>query len=316
MKILIAGATGFIGRALIQDLAARSNTIVVLTRGGNAPSRRSASSPTVEFWDGKTPGKWCTHLESTDVIINLAGASIAGGRWTDRRKQVILESRVDATRAIVQAIRASKRPPHLLINASAVGYYGASGDGEAREETPPGNDFLGSTCVRWESEALKVRTAGIRLVLPRLGVVLARDGGAIQKMRIPFALFAGGPIGTGNQWYPWVHRDDVVGAFMHFIDHPDIDGPVNLVAPEAVTMAAFAEELGKAMGRPSWLPVPRVLLRLVLGEMAEMILEGRKIVPAKLVQSRFVYRYPTIHEALQAVVRRKLVSGLKSHKSH
>jgi uncharacterized protein len=313
MKILVAGGTGFVGLALIHELSARGHEIVVLLRSTHPSSALLPPPVTLATWDGKTPGAWCRQMEGAHTVINLAGASIAAARWTDRRKKVIVESRVDSTRAIVHAIRSAQHPPRVLVNASAVGYYGTTGDGVVTEQTPPGSDFLGTTCVQWESEALKAHAAGVRVVLPRLGVVLDRDGGAMDKMLLPFKLYVGGPLGSGRQWYPWIHRDDVVGAVIYCIERVDIEGPVNFVAPESVTMATFARELGKAMRRPSWMPVPRVLLRLVLGEMADMILEGRKIVPAKLIKSRFVYRYPTIHEALQAVVRRKLVSGAKSH---
>jgi uncharacterized protein len=303
MKILVAGATGFIGPTLIHELAGRGNEIVALSRSPREQSGSFPPSVIMDRWDGRTQGKWCRHLETVDAVINLAGASIAGGRWTDRRKQLIVDSRVEATRSIVRAIRESKRSPGVLINASAVGYYGTTGSGPVTEETPPGNDFLAKTCIMWEREALEAHSAETRVVLPRLGVVLAKDGGALQKMLIPFRFFIGGPLGSGTQWYPWIHRDDVVGAFIHCIEHPDIAGPVNVVAPESVTMADFVRELGKVMDRPSWLPVPGGMLRLVLGEMAAMILEGRKVVPERLIRSGFVYRYGGLREALEAVVR-------------
>lgn len=302
MNILVAGANGFIGPALVRELAGRGHGIVALVRNVDASSELFPPGVVVEAWDGRTSGDWRLHMENVDAVVNLAGASIGAGRWTERRKKLILESRINATRAIVQAIRASKRPPRVLVNASAVGYYGMSGEGVVTEESDPGNDFLAKTCQMWESEANVGRESNVRVVFPRFGVVLAAGGGALKKMLLPFELFVGGPLGSGRQWYSWIHRDDAIGAILHFVEHAEIEGAVNVVAPESATMAAFAKELGRVLGRPSWMRVPAWVLKLLLGEMAGMILEGRQIKPVRLIRSGFAYRYPTLRGALEAIL--------------
>lgn len=302
MRILVAGGTGFIGRALIRQLSAQGNEIVALVRDVADASSKFPPAVTVSRWDGITVGAWRLSLEDVDAVINLSGASIGGGRWTPRRKALILQSRVAPTRALVEAMRASRHRPRVLINASAVGYYGMSGDDVVTEETPPGDDFLGTTCQQWEAEALSAAPLGVRVVLPRFGVVLAEGGGALDRMLLTFRLFIGGPLGSGDQWYPWVHRDDALAVLLHLLDHQECEGGFNVVSPESVNMRTFAREVGRTLGRLSWMPVPSFMLRMLFGEMSGIILQGRRIIPARLLEAGFPFKYPTLRRALQAIL--------------
>jgi uncharacterized protein len=302
VKILVAGGTGFVGRALIKALADGGHHVTALVRNSVRQPGYFPAIVQIVVWDGKGRGDWCREVEDADVVINLAGASVGSGRWTERRKKLILESRVEPTRALVDAMRMATRRARVLINASAVGFYGMSGEGIVTEESAGGSDFLAVTCSLWEFEALKARSATTRVALIRLGVVLAGGGGVLDRMLLPFRIFLGGPLGSGKQWYPWVHREDVVGAIVHVLNQGDIRGAINVVAPEAVTMGGFAKELGRALGRPSWLPVPSFLLRLLFGEMAGMVLEGRRIEPARLLATGFSFRHPTLRGALEAIL--------------
>lgn len=302
MRILVAGGTGFIGRALIRQLSAQGNEIVALVRDVADASSKFPPEVTVSRWDGITVDAWRLSLEDVDAVINLSGASIGGGRWTPRRKALILQSRVAPTRALVEAMRASRHRPRVLINASAVGFYGMSGDDVVTEETPPGDDFLGTTCQQWEAEALSAAPLGVRVVLPRFGVVLAEGGGALDRMLLTFKLFIGGPLGSGDQWYPWVHRDDAIAVLLHLLDHQECEGGFNVVSPESVSMRTFAREVGRTLGRPSWMPVPSFMLRMLFGEMSGIILQGRRIIPARLLEAGFAFKYPTLRGALQAIL--------------
>lgn len=298
MKIILAGGTGFIGRALLRRLLDDGHEVVLLTRREKPFTGFHQDQLRLARWDGRTGGQWCSHFDGADAVINLSGESIADKRWTARRKQILRQSRLEATRALVGAIRASQPKPSVLINASAVGYYGDVRTGEVTERAAQGHDFLAGLCGDWEKEALQAQELGVRTVLARLGVVLAPDGGALSRFIPPFGWFIGGPLGSGKQWFPWIHRDDVVGAIVHLMTHKAARGPVNLTAPEVLTLRQFCNELGRAMNRPSWLPVPSLVLRLLLGEMAVMILTGQKAVPAELIRTGYTYRYPHVHEAL------------------
>ena len=302
MRILVAGGRGFIGRALIRQLSAQGNEIVALVRDVAEATGMFPPEVTVRRWDGMTVGEWRLSLEDVDAVVNLSGAPIGGGRWTPRRKALILQSRVLPTRALVEAMRTSSRRPRVLINASAVGYYGVSGDDVVTEESPPGDDFLGTTCQQWEAEALSAAPLGVRVVLPRFGVVLAEGGGALDRMLLPFRMFIGGPLGSGNQWYPWVHRDDAIAVIPYLLDHPECEGGLNVVSPGSVNMRTFVGELGRALGRPSWMPVPSFVLRMLFGEMSGIILQGRHIIPARLLEAGFPFKYPTLRGALQAIL--------------
>jgi uncharacterized protein len=302
MKILVAGGTGFIGPSLIAEFIAQGHAVVVLTRDSAAAGNALPAGVTMLEWDGRTVGTWGRVMGNVDAVVNLSGSSIAGGRWTTARKEIIRDSRVAPTRALVDAIRISDPRPRVLINLSAVGFYGARGGGLVTEGTPAGDDFLGTVCQVWENEARRAGSLGVRVVLPRLGVVLARGGGVLERMLIPFRMYVGGKLGSGRQWYPWIHRDDVINAVRFVLDDPDIHGPVNMVSPGLVRMEEFAVALGKVLGRPAWFPVPSVILKVLLGEMSGMILNGREVVPERLQQAGFTFRYPDLPAALHSIL--------------
>ncbi len=273
MRVAIAGASGLIGTHLSAALRARGDEVGALPRFGTA--------------------QWS--VEGYDAVVNLAGASIGGKRWSAAYKQEIESSRVRPTRALVDAIAAAARKPRVLVNASAVGYSGGRGDEALDESASPGADFLAIVTQRWEAEA---RRAAIRSVQVRTGIVLSAKGGALEKMLPPFKAFVGGPIGSGRQWFPWIHVADEVGAILWCIDR-ELAGPVNLVAPGLVTMKEFAKALGRALHRPSWAPVPAAPLRVLIGEFAGSLLEGQRAVPRKLLESGFRFRFLDVDSALR-----------------
>lgn len=297
MRILVTGGTGLIGRALVADVRRDAHEVVVLSRN---PARAPDLAPGVEVqpWDGRTVAGWGPLVNGVDAVVNLAGENISSGRWTAARKARIAQSRLDAGRALVQAIAAATHKPRVLIQASAVGYYGPRGTEALTEDAPPGEDWLSQLAVEWEAVTRPVEDSGVRRAIIRTGVVLTRAGGALPKMALPFRFFIGGPVGSGRQILPWIHRADVVAAIRFLIDHADARGPFNLTAPEAPTNAEFGRALGRAMRHPAWLPVPGFALRLLFGEMATVLLTGQRAVPAKLQQLGFTFRFPTLDAAL------------------
>lgn len=301
MRVVVSGGAGFIGRALCRSLSRRGLTVSVLSR--NPPQARAVLDPsiTVVEWDAVTSGPWERELEAAAAVINLAGDPIAGGRWTPSRKRMIVDSRVNATGCLVQAIfRLATKPP-VLISASGVGYYGASQDGLFDERDGPGADFLARLCIEWEQAAFAARSAGVRVVCLRIGMVLERDGGALAKMRPPFWAFVGGPIAPGTQWVSWIHRVDLVGLMTWAIANETVSGPVNAVAPVPVTMKEFCDTLGKTMKRPSWLPVPTLALRLVFGELASVMTTGQHVTPRVALEGGYRFQFPRLDSALRSI---------------
>jgi hypothetical protein len=303
MNIVLAGATGFIGQKLVLKLQQEGHSLTLLSR--HHPVPRESDRPGIVFfhWDAKTVGDWAKHIDGSDAVINLAGEPIAAKRWTGAQKERILASRLDATGAIVDAIAKATKKPEVLINASAVGYYGDVKEGDVTESHSAATDFLGTTCARWEEAARKAEQSGVRVVMIRTGIVLEKTGGALKKLLLPFRLFAGGPLGSGNQWFPWVHIEDEVGAIVFALSNKSLTGPVNLAAPQSVTMREFCRTLGKTMGRPSWAPVPAFVLQIALGEMSTMLLGGQKVIPKKLQEAGYRFRFPQLEMALRDVVK-------------
>jgi uncharacterized protein len=300
MKIVMAGGTGFLGPHLAEALLRAGHHVTVLVR---RPGKAALpAGVATQAWDGRTPGAWVECVASADAVINLAGESLSAGRWSARRKERIVTSRVDVTRLLVGAMTPH---PRVLINASGVGFYGNVPDGEVREDRGPGSGFLSATCKAWEEEALRAQASGARVILLRLGVVLGESGGALGSIMLPFRFFAGGPIGSGRQWFPWIHREDVTGAVLFALERTTLTGPLNLAAPEQVTMDAFARTLGRVMRRPAWLRVPPVLLQILLGEMSSVVLQGQQAVPSKLLQLGYRFRHPRLEEALSDVLRKR-----------
>lgn len=279
MRVVVAGASGLIGTRLGAALRARGDEVAALPRFGAAP------------WS----------VEGADAVVNLAGASVAGKRWSPEYKKIIEDSRVRTTRALVEAIAKAARKPRVLLNASAVGYYGGRGDEVLEESAAPGADFLANVVREWEAEAQR---AAVRSVQFRTGIVLSAQGGALEKMLPPFKAFVGGPIGSGKQWFPWIHLDDEVAAILWCMDR-ELTGAVNFVAPGIVTMKDFAKALGRALHRPSWAPVPAAPLRILLGEFASALLEGQRAVPRKLLESGFRFRFPEVDSALRDLFPRQ-----------
>ena len=303
MNIVLAGGTGFIGGALVDALLARGDRPTLLTRDPEAAQGRWGANAACVAWDGKNDGDWAKTLDGADAVVNLSGASIADGRWTPARKLVLIKSRLEPARALVSALSSAAKRPKVLINASAVGYYGDVPEGAAAETAAQGRDFLASLCGQWEREALAAEPLGTRVVLARLGVVLEKDGGALPRMALPFKLFAGGPLGSGKQGFPWIHRDDVVGAILFALDRENLSGPANFAAPGAASNREFSAALGRALGRPSWAPVPAFVLKLALGEMAGMLLTGQRAAPKKLLDAGYRFKYETADAALSAIYR-------------
>jgi uncharacterized protein len=303
MKIVIAGGSGLIGKSLVNELAARRHNVIVLSRGTYDTS--FSNKITIEKWDGRTLGDWCKAIENADVIINLSGASIAGSRWTIHRKKEFFESRINSTRILAQAVSMAITRPSVFLNASAVGYYGNTKDIEVNENSQKGAGFLSDLCGLWEQEALNIRKSGLRIALLRTGVVLDKNGGALKRMIFPFKVFAGGYLGSGQQWIPWIHIDDLIKSVIFIIETESLKGPINLTSPDPVTNRIFAKNLGKILHRPSWFPIPSFLLRMILGEMASVILEGQRALPAKLLSAGFTFTYPAIEMALTDIFSNK-----------
>ena len=309
MKIVIAGATGLIGRNLTKNLLDSEHSVVVLTRNPQRATTSSHALLKVAHWDGRGAGSWHRHIDDADAVVNLAGESLGTGRWTMIRKQALISSRVDPTQAIVDAIKTATPRRRVLVNASAVGYYGPVEEGDVAENHPAGDDFTSRLCVAWEQAALEAKTFGVRVVLLRSGIVLDPRGGALQRMILPFRLFAGGPLGSGNQWLPWIHREDEIGAIRFLLETESLSGPVNLAAPESTTMREFSASLGKVLRRPSAMRVPAFVLRALLGEMADIVLTGQRIIPQKLLQAGFKFQYPALADALEDLLGKDSIVG-------
>jgi uncharacterized protein (TIGR01777 family) len=300
--ILCAGATGFIGRRLVRSLAARGKRVVVLSRNPEAAARLFGPGLTVVPWDGKTPRGWERHVEAASAVINLAGDSLSQGRWTEAKRVRILESRTDAGRAVSEAIRAARSRPRVLVQASAVGFYGSRGDEELPETSPAGSGFLSDVCRRWEASTEDVEALGVRRVVLRSGIVLGPDGGALPPMALPFRFFVGGPVGGGRQWLAWIHQEDEVRAILFLLDEEGASGAYNLTAPGVVRQRDFARAMGRALKRPHFFPVPVFVMRLVFGRKAdETVLVSQRVRPARLLQAGFAFEYPEIGPALEKI---------------
>lgn len=308
MRLVIAGGTGFIGSPIAEVYAEEGHDVRVLTRGlpdGDARHEPGTGMPGITRvgWtaDGEV-GRWATVIDGADAVVNLAGASLGDHRWTPQRKALIRDSRVLSTRAVAAAILAAANPPKVLINSSAVGYYGNSGAEPRTEESPPGEGFLPTVAVDWEAEARRAEAAGTRVVLLRTGVVLERSGGALPRMITPFRFFVGGPIGAGRQYVSWIHRLDVIEMIRWIIETPAVSGPVNATAPHPVTSREFARALGRALRRPSLLPAPGFALKLLFGEMAgPLLLEGQRVIPTRALAHAYHFRYPEIDIAMRGI---------------
>lgn len=290
MRIAIAGGSGFIGQRLTQALCERGDRVTVLSR---SPAKVSGLP------EGAESAGYDLDLSDFDALINLAGAGIADKRWSDSYKKLIRDSRVDTTARLVDAIAQAEHGPTVLINASAVGFYGARGDEDVDEMSSMGEGYLPEICDEWEQSALKAKDHDCRVVLMRIGIVLSPKGGALARMVPLFKMFVGGKLGSGKQWMSWIHLEDQVALFLHALDNAEVSGALNATAPEPVTNTAFSKRLGQVLGRPCWAPVPGFALKLLVGEFAEFLLTGAKVLPTKAEATGYKFKFPALEGALR-----------------
>lgn len=297
-KVVISGATGLIGKALTRRLHAQGYRVVVLARDPQAARKDVPNAADYVAWRAEVDGPWAKAVDGADAVINLAGASLIGHRWTDAYKRQILDSRVLGTRGLVNAMRKASVRPRVFINASAVGYYGASDKVGLTESDPPGDDFLGGVCVAWEAEARPAQYLGVRTVILRTGIVLDKDGGALPLMALPFRLYGGGPIRPGTQWLSWIHIADELGILLQAFMDERWQGAINATSPHPLTNRDFSAAIAKALHRPSWFPVPKFALNVALGEAAEMLTTGQNVIPVKAQALGYTFKYGDAKSAL------------------
>ncbi len=302
MRILITGATGLIGRRLVTDRRERGDELVVVSRDARRAQERLGAEVDVVEGDPTADGAWQSRVDGCDAVVHLAGAGVADRRWSSAYKRVIVDSRVDSTRRVVEAIDAAETRPAVLVNASAVGYYGERGDEPIDETARKGDDFLAELADEWERTAQRAVSGGTRVVMLRTGVVLDPRGGALQKMLPIFRLGLGGPLGSGRQYLPWIHWRDVVGLIDLALTDATLSGPLNVVAPEPVTNRVFSRTLGRVLRRPAVLPVPVLGLRVLLGELGSYATISQRVVPGQAQQHGYTFRYPRLQPALETLV--------------
>jgi uncharacterized protein (TIGR01777 family) len=301
-KIIITGATGLIGKELCRKLTGNKEDVFVFTR---SVEKGKEELPFVRHfikWDYRNPASWMKEVDGAYAVIHLAGANLFGKRWTKKYKHIILSSREESTRQLVHAIASASNKPEVFIASSAVGIYGSQGDKELTEDSSLGNDFLALVCKAWEYEAFKVEELGVRIVSLRQGIVLAKQGGALEKMITPYKFFIGGPLGSGEQFYPWIHIEDLINIYLFILDIP-ITGAINAAAPDRVTMKQLSQKIGKTLHRPSFFKVPGFILRIILGEGAAAILSSENVVPKRLQESGFQFKYSQLSEALENLIQ-------------
>jgi len=309
MRVLITGGTGLIGRALSEELVKANHEIILLTRNPD-PVQGLPAGVKAARWDGKTAQGWGGLADGAYAIINLAGENLAGKswfsiRWTKSRKESIILSRLNAGQAVVEAVKAARIKPQVVVQASAVGYYGRRDNQPVDEAEEPGSDFMASLCKDWEDSTYPVEALGVRRVVIRLGVVLVKQGGALSRQMLPFKLFVGGPVGSGKQGYPWIHITDAVKAICFLIETPQAQGAFNLTAPQRVTNADFGRALGKAMRKPYYFPVPAFALRMAFGEASTVLLDGQMPTPQRLNELGYSFEFPDVEAALGDIFRNK-----------
>jgi len=301
----ISGATGLIGSQLSKRLLESGYKIKVLTRNVSHAASILTKDPGffyINLPDNSFEERIVSELEGCNCLVNLAGASIAGRRWNNEYKKLLYDSRINTTRTLVKIIKKLDKKPSVFINASASGYYGTDSRGESDEYSESGDDFLSLLVKDWEDEALKARNLGVRTVILRIGIVLSKRGGALEKIINPFKFFVGGHLGSGNQWMPWIHIDDLISMFLFALKNPNFEGVYNAVSPNSITNKQFSKSLGKTLKKPSLFPVPCIILKLITGKFSKYLLEGKKIIPKRTLESGFTFQYPEIDYALHNIL--------------
>ncbi len=297
MNVLIAGGTGQIGRLLISRLLQDGHTVWVLSR--NPQKANLPYGVQVVGWDGRSPVGWENVLAQADAVINLTGENLGAARWSAQRRILLRSSRLEPAKAIVDAISASNHRPALLLQSSAIGYYGIYQNQEVDENSPAGSDYLSQLVVDWEDASRGVEELGVRRVIARQGIVLDDHEGALPRMLLPFRLFAGGPVGSGKQWISWISRKDIADAILYLLKSETANGVYNLTSPQPLTNAEFGKTIAKVLKRPYWMPVPAFVLRILFGEMAIVVLEGQRGIPRRLIESGFRFQYADLKSALE-----------------
>lgn len=301
MRVIVTGGSGLIGRALVDSFMKDGHEVIVLSRNPDAV-KNLPKGACGEKWDGKTVQGWGKFVNSADAIVNLAGATISK-HWSEERKHEIRESRVNAGKAIVEAVKAAEKKPRVVVQSSAVGYYGPRGAEEIAEDSSAGSDFLANVCKDWEASTAELDSMGIRRAIIRTGVVLDKNGGALPKMVMPVKMFVGGPLGSGKQYFPWIHLHDEVTAIRWLIDNPNASGVYNLSAPKPLTNKEFTQAIGKALGRPTFMPVPAFAMQAMFGEMATLLLDGQREIPVRLMKEGFQFKFTDAEAALRDVLK-------------
>jgi hypothetical protein len=308
MKVIIAGGSGLIGIELTKGLIQHGYEVVVLSRN---PQRITNLPPGAQamVWDGKSMQGWGQIVDGADAVINLAGENIAGEHffptiWTDKRKRLILHSRLEAGKALVEAIKSAKVKPGVLIQSSAIGFYGLHGDENLDEKSTGSNDFLAKTCAAWEASTLAVQSAETRHVVIRTGVVLSEKGGAFARLLLPFKFFVGGPLGNGRQYLSWIHITDQIGAIRFLLENSSTQGVYNLTAPNPVTNKTFAQIIGKVMRRPSFTPIPAFVFKLMFGEVATVVLDGQRVLPTRLLEAGYTFQFDHAEAAVRNLLKK------------
>lgn len=304
MRVIISGATGFIGKALCRELHANGDEVIALTRNVEKGRETLGESAVCVEWDARTPAGWQSYLEGAKAIVNLAGANVGERRWSEEYKQEILQSRLAAGKAVSEAIRQAKQKPEVLLQASASGFYGSRGAAVLTEQSPKGEGFLADVVKAWEDSVQEVEDLGVRLVYLRNGVVLGRGEGMLGKLLLPFQMFVGGPPGGGKQWLSWIHIADAVALIRYLLETTDLHGRFNLASPNPVQMEEFTRQLGKVLNRPSWLPVPAFAIKLLFQQMGEeTVLASQRMLPERIAQTDYQFRFPDLLPALAQLLK-------------
>lgn len=307
MRIVIAGGTGLIGKSLVHSLVSDGHEVTILSR--NPEKSRLQLPDNVKFaqWDGKTIGAWAELIDGANVLVNFAGENLAGegffpDRWTKEKKRRIRESRTDSGRVLVEALKQVEQKPAILLQSGAIGYYGPRKDEIVTENGTPGSDFLAGVAVEWEDTTLGAESLGVRRIIVRTGLILTTEGGPLTRLLPFYKLYGGNYFGNGKQWWAWIHWQDEIRALKFLMEHESAAGPFNLTAPNPVTNREFGRALGRVMNRPSYVPVPAFALRLMLGEVATIVVDGQRVVPEKLESLGFTFRFPEVEEALRDIL--------------